>query len=950
MLLLSIGVMFSADPAAAQTSTFTVDSTSDGADANAGNGVCATAQGVCTLRAAMEEANLHRGPDAITFNIPGPGVKTITLGSTLPEIKDTSGPTTIDGYTQPGSAPNTDPLASNAAIMVQITAPGTYTSNIYGITVRSPGNTIRGLSFFKLRKPINITGSRAANNTIAGNFIGTDAAGSFGATTFLSDGNGVTVQSGAQNNTIGGTSPADRNVLSGNARHGVSCYFDGTDHNRIINNIMGLSPAGDRRLTNLKHGVDINNGCSDTQVGGTQPGERNVISGNTEEGVEISHLAITTQNKVIGNFFGTDLTGEAAPTYARNGRRGVHLEDRSIDTTIAYNVIGNSGLQAIRGGPSVHGTVIEHNWIGISPGGTPIPNANVGVKIEGDSSGWRIGPGNVIANNGSVGVRIDDANSDRNTITRNSIFANAGLGIDIQPIGQSNPNDEGDADTGANEQLNFPVLKTATPLKATGTACASCTIEVFLADDGAGANGEGKTFVSSSTTNSDGNFAVPLDGVVGGNFVTATATDAAGNTSEFSLNKVVSEDITAPEAPTGLTATASEATSVALDWNDNSEPDLAGYSVYRSTTSGGPYTKLTSSLLSASSYTDTAVSSGTTYYYVVTATDAMDNESPNSNEASTSTAADTTPPETTIDSGPTGTVSIASATFEFSSSEAGSAFECSLDGAPFSGCASPKDYTSLADGSHTFEVRAIDAAGNTDPTPAKRSWTVDATAPSVQPPQQNLALGTTLGTFAVPVKLTWSATDSTSTVAKYELQQSTNGAAYTNVSLSSPTTTVRTVSLEPGITYQFRVRAQDSAGNWSDWMQGPAFTVEDNQESSAAISYIGTWTQEALDSAFGGGVSYAEAAGAKATFTFTGSHVAWVAPKDANRGRAEVWVDGVKVRSVDLYASSEQPRKMVFTQDWASVGTHTVEVRALGTKNASSSGTRVDVDAFVVLR
>jgi glycosyltransferase involved in cell wall biosynthesis len=84
---------------------------------------------------------------------------------------------------------------------------------------------------------------------------------------------------------------------------------------------------------------------------------------------------------------------------------------------------------------------------------------------------------------------------------------------------------------------------------------------------------------------------------------------------------------------------------------------------------------------------------------------------------------DTTPPETTIDSGPQGSVASTSATFSFSS-EAGATFECSLDGSPWSGCSSPKTYNGLADGQHTFGVRAIDQAGNVDATPAERVWTV----------------------------------------------------------------------------------------------------------------------------------------------------------------------------------------------------------------------------------
>jgi hypothetical protein len=85
---------------------------------------------------------------------------------------------------------------------------------------------------------------------------------------------------------------------------------------------------------------------------------------------------------------------------------------------------------------------------------------------------------------------------------------------------------------------------------------------------------------------------------------------------------------------------------------------------------------------------------------------------------------DTTPPETSIDSGPSGTVASSSASFTFSSSEDGSTFACSLDGAAFSTCTSPRDYTGLANGSHTFQVQATDPAGNTDPMPASRTWTV----------------------------------------------------------------------------------------------------------------------------------------------------------------------------------------------------------------------------------
>jgi hypothetical protein len=87
---------------------------------------------------------------------------------------------------------------------------------------------------------------------------------------------------------------------------------------------------------------------------------------------------------------------------------------------------------------------------------------------------------------------------------------------------------------------------------------------------------------------------------------------------------------------------------------------------------------------------------------------------------------DTTPPDTTITEGPSGIVTSTSAEFKFTSTESGSSFACSLDGAAYQSCTSPKSYSGLDAEGHTFSVRATDPAGNTDPTPATRSWTVSA--------------------------------------------------------------------------------------------------------------------------------------------------------------------------------------------------------------------------------
>ncbi len=143
---------------------------------------------------------------------------------------------------------------------------------------------------------------------------------------------------------------------------------------------------------------------------------------------------------------------------------------------------------------------------------------------------------------------------------------------------------------------------------------------------------------------------------------------------------------------------------------------------------------------SAQSFTDTGLSNGTPYYYTIYARDDAGNYS--ASASSSATPEDATAPNTILDdTGPSGTVNSASATFDFSSTEDGSTFECRLDDAEeFTGCDSGIEYTNLSDGSHTFEVRAKDGAGNTDETPASRTWTVDATAPdapSITSPDAN---------------------------------------------------------------------------------------------------------------------------------------------------------------------------------------------------------------------
>ena len=162
---------------------------------------------------------------------------------------------------------------------------------------------------------------------------------------------------------------------------------------------------------------------------------------------------------------------------------------------------------------------------------------------------------------------------------------------------------------------------------------------------------------------------------------------------------------------------------------------------------------------------------------------------------------DTTAPDTTIDASPSDPSSGAVAVFDFSSSEPGSTFECKLDGGTFAFCgAGGKAYSGLADGSHTFQVRATDAASNTDLTPATFTWVIDTTAPTT-----TIDSGPSGTVAATTADFTFSADE-----APVTFRCSLDGGAY--AACSSPSSNL---GLADGV-HTFRVRATDAAGNTGD--------------------------------------------------------------------------------------------------------------------------------------
>ena len=458
----------------------------------------------------------------------------------LPTINDAGGALTIDGYTQPGASANTDDVASDAVIEVEIEAKD-LVENRPAFAISSGANVVRGLAIYNSWFPFLVTGPQADNNEVVGNFVGTDAGATFANPAFFSTSAGVELDDGASSNLVGTPALADRNVFAGNQSWGVRIEQNDSDDNVIQNNTFGLAPAGDRKVTS-HGGVDVQYGAEYNVIGGSEPHERNVFAGLVYVGIDFSHQSYN--NSAIGNFMGTDLTGTRAFSWTSN-EHGVTVKDDSRFNLLEGNVIANSRAYGVLHKHNYTGqNVFRDNRIGLGLDGTPMGNDRHGVYLRGHDD---IYEGNIIAHNGLDGIYIDSLNgtgenddetSERNRISDNSFYDNGDLGIDREASGLD-ANDPGDGDMGTQARLNHPVLTSVSAGQVSGEACAGCEVEVYLADGTTSSTAEGQVYLGTAIADSDGDFAFSDAYLTGGTAVVALAIDELENTSEFSPRATV---------------------------------------------------------------------------------------------------------------------------------------------------------------------------------------------------------------------------------------------------------------------------------------------------------------------------------------------------------------------------------------------------------------------------
>ncbi len=522
-LVAGVGLPIVGASVARAATTFTVTNVND--------------SGTGSLRQAIIDANNGSTNAVIAFAIPGTGPFKISPSTDLDAIVV---PVVVDGYSEPGSSPATASLPAH--IEIQIDGAGTIPEGIQ-VSDSSGTTTVKGLSVTNFTDcGICLNGD---GQVAEGNYVGLAPDGSTeGANT-----NGI--QSLGNGDVVGGTTPAARNVIDTGANFGNAGVWGRATFTTVEGNWIGLNAAGTVGL-GVGIGVELPGAGATLIVG-------NVLTGDDTENAWGVWSSGSGGTVVSGNLIGTNPAGTAALGSLDKGVLLVGDSDAIIGTSPAG---GGNVIASSFNGIDVDGAVqatITGNHIGVDATNTvALPNFSVGVFV--DSGGSATVTGNTIANSPAEGVGVGNSPTDTATATveQNSIFDNGFLGIDLANDGLTANDGPGDGDTGPNSLQNFPTLTSVTTGASTtlagtlaSTANATFTLDFYANQDLDGSGiAEGQRWLGSTsvTTNGSGvaNFtATGLGASTAGEFFTATATDAAGETSEFSASPPVAVNDTA---------------------------------------------------------------------------------------------------------------------------------------------------------------------------------------------------------------------------------------------------------------------------------------------------------------------------------------------------------------------------------------------------------------------
>lgn len=381
----------------------------------------------------------------------------------------------------------------------------------------------------------------------------------------------ILLRGGAHHNVIGGPNEAERNVICAAGRAGIRIESVGSDSNVVRGNYLGLAADGETAVPNGEAGIQIAFGASYNQIGGTEPGEGNVISSNWSSGIQLRQNI--RHNKIQGNYIGTNADGTLL---VPNSHNGIYIFGDRFNGFPEDNEIGPGNIiiaSAEEDPDEKYGytwgavrfdslgttrNIVHDNWIGTNMDGTLSSQWNSGVIIGGGAHHNQIGPGNVIANNAKWGVWVRQAGTVANTITQNRIYNNGWGAIVLEEDG--------------NNLIDAPLITDSNPSGVSGKSLPNGTVEVFRS-----LSGQADEFVAAVPSDHNGNWS--YSGPIASEDMVATFTDGDGNTSALSMPRTVPVELSSfyAEVSNGV---------VVLVWATESESNNLGFYVERADDSG----------------------------------------------------------------------------------------------------------------------------------------------------------------------------------------------------------------------------------------------------------------------------------------------------------------------------------------------------------------------------
>jgi CSLREA domain-containing protein len=817
-------------------------------------------------------------------------------------------------------------------IGVDATGDTPMANNGPGVRVWSSGNTIGG-SAAGAGNVISANATQGSpsggiqimgpNTIVQGNYIGTDASGEDPLGNW---GPGIFVNSSA--NVIGGSAPGAGNVISANTgaggfqANGIDFSGSGATNNTVQGNFIGTDVTGTQALGNSHRGIMLN-AAPNNQIGGTVPGSGNLISGNAWEAIGVN----SSGNAIQGNRIGTDANGETA---IPSPHFGIALggSNNLVGGTAAGagNLIsGHTNAPAMTVSGDSH--TIQGNKIGTDVSGqSPIPN-QAGVEMFFGTNnvigGEAAGAGNTIAFNTTFGVRVAGTG---HKILGNSIHTNGGSSSFWRGIHLGNnvpPNDPGDGDTGNNNLQNFPTLTSVTSnptatVDGTLSTAPNMTYRVeFFGNTQCHPSGfgEGRTYLGFLDVPVDGSGIAPFSFDAGnaltpGDFVTATATDPSGNTSEFSAckrynrppvlnaigNKTVGEfnmlsfSISGSD-PDGNTLTYSAS---GLPQGAVFNPSTKTFDWFPTYSQAGTYENVRFEVSDGNGGTDyeeiTITVTNTNRAPVLTSVD--DKQVAEGSELLFSVAA-TDPDGDSV---------------AYSSPDLPSG--ATLD--PSTGAFSwTPDFSQAGDHQVTF-VASDGTLSDSE------SITITVTDTDNEPPAVSLEEPIVPFMKAKSFRVSWSATDDKSGVASYDIgyREPPNSAVAGLVDwLTDVADSAATFVGQPGHSYCFSARATDGAGNTSDYSSERCTTVP---LDDVALKKSSQWARKKGRGYYLNTFTLADDRGAVLSKQVTANRLALLATRCPGCGVVKVFLGQTQLKKISLNATKVMKKQLIPIKNFAS--------------------------------